>query len=331
MTASATSSGLPTSLQESFEPVYSKFYEGNAPSWAMSPSQLAAQKAQSLKGVTSNQQQQLSLGTGKQVSKTKQYPVALVATKEGASDFSQALQALGAQAGQQMSPYTNLGAQAAAQWGRLLGLTPQEQQVSQQRDFASTLNTVQQSLGQLGETTDPTQRAELMSQINNNLSQFQQQASGDSNMSGIANQIGGIQNTMNQDIGPSTIQKALEATPGYKFRYEQGMKAVEQSLAGRGLRKSGQALKELTDYGQGMASQEYGNLLDRYAQAAGFGSQLQAGVQQLQTGLGTRGAEAQLTAGQEFRRGPASMHSVSKGTKMNIGGGSSKGGGVTFK
>lgn len=51
--------------------------------------------------------------------------------------------------------------------------------------------------------------------------------------------------------------------PGYKFRLEQGQKALERNLAAQGKYLSGAALKELTEYGQGMASQEYGAAYQR--------------------------------------------------------------------
>lgn len=49
----------------------------------------------------------------------------------------------------------------------------------------------------------------------------------------------------------------LTDDPGYNFRLEQGRKALEKNLAAQGKYMSGAALQALTDYGQGMASQEY--------------------------------------------------------------------------
>src|ERR1044072_3324568 len=51
--------------------------------------------------------------------------------------------------------------------------------------------------------------------------------------------------------------------PSYQWRYQQGQKAAERSLASRGLLNSGNALLELQQYGQGAASQEYGAQFDR--------------------------------------------------------------------
>lgn len=51
--------------------------------------------------------------------------------------------------------------------------------------------------------------------------------------------------------------------PGYQFRMEQGRKALDRSAAARGLTMSGAQLRALTEYGQGMGSQEYGNAFNR--------------------------------------------------------------------
>jgi hypothetical protein len=58
--------------------------------------------------------------------------------------------------------------------------------------------------------------------------------------------------------------KDFEADPGYAFRLEQGMKALQNSAAAKGLLGSGTTLKGITDYGQGAASQEYTNAFNRY-------------------------------------------------------------------
>lgn len=63
----------------------------------------------------------------------------------------------------------------------------------------------------------------------------------------------------------------IEANPAYQFRQEQGQKALERNLAARGGTLGGGALKELTRYGQGMASDEFQNQFNRLAALAGIG------------------------------------------------------------
>lgn len=63
-----------------------------------------------------------------------------------------------------------------------------------------------------------------------------------------------------KDFGMADYQ----ADPGYAFRLSEGMKGLQNSAAARGLLSSGSTLKGITDYSQGMASQEYGNAYNRY-------------------------------------------------------------------
>ena len=51
----------------------------------------------------------------------------------------------------------------------------------------------------------------------------------------------------------------LQMDPGYAFREQQGMRAVNQSAAAAAGLQSGAALKAAQRFGQDLASQEYGN------------------------------------------------------------------------
>jgi hypothetical protein len=53
------------------------------------------------------------------------------------------------------------------------------------------------------------------------------------------------------------------ADPGYRFRLNQGLDAVERGAAARGKALSGEAAKALTDYAQSAASDEYQRAYDR--------------------------------------------------------------------
>lgn len=98
------------------------------------------------------------------------------------------------------------------------------------------------------------------------------------------------------------MQAALEKYPGYQFALSQGIEAVEKSASGGYGLQSGQALKDLTAYGQGLASSNFENYMNRLqglsggglsaaAQTGAFGARAAE-----QTGLaGERGAEARAT------------------------------------
>jgi len=55
-----------------------------------------------------------------------------------------------------------------------------------------------------------------------------------------------------------------QADPGYGFRLDEGMKALERSAAARGGLLSGATLKGAQRFGQDLASQEYQNAFNRY-------------------------------------------------------------------
>ena len=56
---------------------------------------------------------------------------------------------------------------------------------------------------------------------------------------------------------PATESAAVQATPGYQFQLQQGLQGVEQQLGASGGAATGGALKALTQYGQGLASNYY--------------------------------------------------------------------------
>lgn len=78
--------------------------------------------------------------------------------------------------------------------------------------------------------------------------------------------------------GAEAAQNAFDAfrnSTGYQFRLNQGMNALNSGYAGAGTIKSGAAIKGAINYGQGMASQEFGNYLNALGNQQSLG--LQAG------------------------------------------------------
>lgn len=69
-------------------------------------------------------------------------------------------------------------------------------------------------------------------------------------------------------------------SPGYQFRLEEGIGAIEKAGAARGMRRGSRTLKSISDYAQRSASDEFSNYLN---QLSGFAAQ--AG----QTGLAGAG------------------------------------------
>lgn len=60
-------------------------------------------------------------------------------------------------------------------------------------------------------------------------------------------------------------------TPGYQFRMEEGVNALDRSAAARGNLRGGGYAQALTRYAQGVASDEFNNYANRLAGIAGMG------------------------------------------------------------
>lgn len=74
-----------------------------------------------------------------------------------------------------------------------------------------------------------------------------------------------------------TPYAGFTATPGYDFRVQQGIGAVNALAGARGGVNSGRTLQELTSFGQGIASEEYNNFLNRLTGQQGIGLNAAAG------------------------------------------------------
>jgi hypothetical protein len=86
--------------------------------------------------------------------------------------------------------------------------------------------------------------------------------------------------SFNTNVDPSQLAN----DPGFQFRMAEGQKALERSASARGMLNSGGAMKSLSRYSQGLASNEYQNAwnrnqtdntnrFDRLANLAGVGQQ----------------------------------------------------------
>lgn len=145
---------------------------------------------------------------------------------------------------------------------------------------------------------------------------------------GATNPDGSPANYSNTDYGPSgsatnaaanqfagkftdTFKPSdLTTDPSYKWRLEQGTQNLNSSAAARGMLGSGQNLKDVTNYGQDAASQEYQNAFNRFntnqtnlynriSGLAGMG-------QNTAVGMGAAGTAAAAQMGQNTMSGAAS-------------------------
>ena len=102
--------------------------------------------------------------------------------------------------------------------------------------------------------------------------------------------------------GSQYTMTELEQDPGYKFRLAQGQRALDNSVAARGMNLSGAQLKGAADYNSGMASQEYGNAysryMDRYKTLSDMAESGSGAANKLAGYAGTRGGgKAEIYAG----------------------------------
>ncbi len=67
----------------------------------------------------------------------------------------------------------------------------------------------------------------------------------------------------------------FEADPGYQFRQQQGEESINRAASARGGRNSGRTYKELAQFNQGLASNEYNRAYQRRMQGAGMADQSQ--------------------------------------------------------
>jgi len=67
------------------------------------------------------------------------------------------------------------------------------------------------------------------------------------------------------------VTGGFKESPGYQFSFNEGMRALNNSSAARGLADSGAAAKAAIRYGNGVASTEYSNYWNRLAALAGIG------------------------------------------------------------
>lgn len=68
-----------------------------------------------------------------------------------------------------------------------------------------------------------------------------------------------------------TLGPSFQESPGYRFAFDEGVRAIDRGASARGLLGSGGRLRELTRYGQGVANQEFGGYQNRLASLAGIG------------------------------------------------------------
>lgn len=97
--------------------------------------------------------------------------------------------------------------------------------------------------------------------------------------------------------GGAQAASALAQYPGYQFTMDQGVQALDRSAASKGLLLSGGQLKDVTAYGQGLASTQYQNAVANISSLASLGENAGANTGNIGSSLAQGAASAQLAAG----------------------------------
>lgn len=109
------------------------------------------------------------------------------------------------------------------------------------------------------------QRSDLMNQYNKAIDSFNPYTQGGQQAQGLLTKF------LTGD--PNTRAEDYAKTAGYQFQFDEGLGALDRSAAARGGLMSGQYMKDLTKYGQGMAQTGYNNYLSQLSGLAGQGLQ----------------------------------------------------------
>lgn len=87
------------------------------------------------------------------------------------------------------------------------------------------------------------------------------------------------------------------ASPDYKFRMDESMKAINADAAARGLRNSGAQIKGTLDYAGNLAAGEFGNWYNRMSNLAGMGQVAGSQTANMGQSYGANAGNAMISAG----------------------------------
>jgi hypothetical protein len=120
-------------------------------------------------------------------------------------------------------------------------------------------------------------------------------------------------------LTPGTVG-GFEGSPGYQFRLQQGVDAIDSSAAARGLLRSGRRLKALTEFGQDIGAEEFGAEFNRLAAIAGIGETSSLLASQAALGTGANLSNIATNRGIALADQPIRRANVKRDLLTTIGG-----------
>lgn len=103
---------------------------------------------------------------------------------------------------------------------------------------------------------------------------------------------------------------AFQTSPGYSFRRQEGINALDRSAAARGMLLSGKQVKGVQTYGDGLASDEYRNYMGDLMGVSGQGAGATSGANATSAGLVSGGSNALVSGGRSLFDGAAARGSA---------------------
>lgn len=110
----------------------------------------------------------------------------------------------------------------------------------------------------------------------------------------------------------------FETSPGYQFRMDEALKAIERSAAARGNLNSGATMDALQRRAQGVASSEYENYANRLASLAGVGQSATNSVAQAGQNYAQQSAATNMAAGNARASAYANTGNAINNTVQNV-------------
>ena len=105
---------------------------------------------------------------------------------------------------------------------------------------------------------------------------------------------------------------SISDSNAYNFRFNQGQQALERSAAAKGMLGSGNTLAALAQYGQGMASDEYGAEVGRLGALSGQRDTYNLGLK------GLANSEYGMRAGADHNRGALALSALSTANDQRL-------------
>lgn len=102
---------------------------------------------------------------------------------------------------------------------------------------------------------------------------------------------------------PGADYSAFFNSPDYKFAFDEGTRALDRSAASRGRLFSGGQVRGAQQFGQGLASQQFGNYYNRLANMAGSGQNAANTTGSLGANFANQVGQNQLYAGEARAQG----------------------------